>query len=669
MNNIRLDREHQGRAWLQHACAMLAVVALLEGTAGSAAHAAPALAAWQSIGPAPPAIEAAIVADSASGTIYVASTGGGVLRSTNGGASFQAVNAGLDALSITAMVMDPRSPDVVYVSTLSDVFKTTDGGTSWHATHGPPGVVTFAIDPTNPDVIYTGSSPNGGVGKTTDGGDTWTAASNGMGVPAVFALAIKPDQPDVVFAGTAGFGAFRSTDAGATWQPLEIDSTVWSLLVDPADTTVVFAGSNGSGVLVSHDAGETFAQIGSPAVGVVLALARSGLDLYAGTAAAGVSVSSDDGVTWRSTGVSNGLALTLSTDATGSVYLGTNFDGAFVHRAVPAAGETDSFREANWRPLAWPQLRQCACQNGHAIAIDPEDHRHVFLSTNDGGLLVTRDGGRTWQDGGTQGLYARAPRGIAFDPQDARHVYVGAFTGSGFFRSADNGRHWELSRFGSDTVYTTGVAVDATDHSVYVATFNGDGVWKSTDFGETFTRIDRAPDAPPGVYLGLTGRGITADPHNSGTVYVAATRGSSAGIWRSQDAGATWTRVDPTRTLSVTVDPTDSHIVYAATPEPAVLKSIDGGASFSVKNAGLTTTFQTSRTGSVQVNPLQPNILYVGTEGGGVYKSRDAGESWSPVNAGLDDPNVYGLALDPEAPDVLYAATARSLYRTASGGE
>jgi photosystem II stability/assembly factor-like uncharacterized protein len=662
-----------GNAWLgrlhRTGAALIAVPAFVVGFACGPAQAAVDSAAWQSVGPAPPAIEAAIVADPATHTIYIASTGGGVLKSTNEGASFKPVNTGLDALSITAMAMDPRDSDVVYVSTLSDVYKTTDGGASWHKTNGPAGVVTFAMDPSNPDVIYSGSSPNGGVNKTTNGGLTWAAASNGIGVPAVFALAIKPGEPNVVFAGTAGFGAFRSTDGGSTWQPLSIDSTVWSLLVDPVDDDVVYAGSNGTGVYASRDGGKTFARVGAPDVGVVLALARSGPYLYAGTATGGVSVSSDSGATWRNTGVSAGLGLVLSTDSTGAVYAGTNFDGAFVHRALPVPPGATEFSQSNWRRLGWNVLSKCACQNGHALSVDPGDHRHVFLTTNDGGLLVTRDGGKTWRDGGKNGLFSRAPRGIAFDPQDPQRVYVGGFTSMGFFKSDDNGEHWQLRQFGSNAIYTTGVSVDAANHAVFVATLNGEGVWKSTDFGDTFTRVDRAPGAPPNTYLGLAGRGITADPRISGTVYVAASRGKSAGIWRSQDGGATFVRVNGTPTLSITVDPADSNVVYAATPASGVLKSIDGGTSFNVKSAGLPTNVQTSRAGSVQVNPLNPNVLYVGTEGGGVFKSMDAAESWSPVSDGLDDPNVYGLVLDPQSPDVVYAATARSVFRTTTSGQ
>ena len=121
-----------------------------------------------------------------------------------------------------------------------------------------------------------------------------------------------------------------------------------------------------------------------------------------------------------------------------------------------------------------------------------------------------------------------------------------AHSGVGLFKSVDNGKHWSRRSFGSgNQIYTIAVAVDPVDHSVYVGDrCSADGIWKSTDYGDTFTRIDRAPDAPPGEFLDLSGRGIAVDPNNHNTVYFAD-RGT--GIWRSQDAGASWINVDPTR--------------------------------------------------------------------------------------------------------------------------
>jgi photosystem II stability/assembly factor-like uncharacterized protein len=619
------------------------------------------LHSWKAIGPAPPAIEAAIAAHAQSHTVYIASLGGGVLKSTDGGISFGAINNGLDSMVVASLAMAPNDPNLVYVGTSTGIYKTVDGGATWNITGEFRLPLALIMDPSNPNILYAGY--NAGLGlnlmKTIDGGDTWLPASDGIGNPPVFSLAINPNNSNVVYAGTAGEGAFKSTDGGISWTPIDIDSTVWSMLVDPNDGNVVYAGSNGNGVFKSTNGGASFVRIGSPTVGVILALARSGNQLYAGTASQGISVSNDGGVTWTNTGISDGLGLALSVDGSGAVYAGTNFDGAF-QRPAPTTNSGDSFPySATWRRLAWRQLSACKCQDGHALAIDPSDHNHVFLSTNDGGLLATDDGGRTWKDGGVNGLVSRAPRGVAFDPQQPKRVYAGSFTGGGFFKSEDHGKHWARRLFGGGQIYVAGVAVDPVDHSIYISTFrSGDGIWKSIDYGETFTRIDRAPDAAPDEFLFLSGRGIVVDPHDHRTVYFAG----SSGIWRSQDAGASWINVDETPVLSVTPDPTYSNIVYAGA-NPGVLKSTDGGASFSPKSVGLPEDTQTSRTGSVQVDPNRPNVLYVGTEGAGVFKSIDGAENWFPLNTGLDDQNVFGLAMDPSSPGILYASTSSSVYK------
>src|SRR6266852_365020 len=68
--------------------------------------------AWKSVGPAPPSIPAAIAAHAPSHTIYIGSLGGGVLKSTDGGATFTAFNNGVSP-TVTSMVMDPNDPNVV----------------------------------------------------------------------------------------------------------------------------------------------------------------------------------------------------------------------------------------------------------------------------------------------------------------------------------------------------------------------------------------------------------------------------------------------------------------------------------------------------------------------------------------------------------------------------
>ena len=375
--------------------------------------------AWHSVGPAPPAIEAAVASDPASHTLYVAALGGGVYKSTDDGATFASVSNELgDDAMVRSLVMNPRNPNILY----ADGAKTVDGGAHWFgsAIYG----VTMIIDPNNPKILYAGDAPSGGIYKSTDGGQTSFPADIGLGLGATFALTIDPHNSNVLYAGTLGGGAYKSTNGAASWKRLKIDTAVGAMLVDPDNSNIVYAGTNGHGVFKSTNAGASFARVGSPKVGVILALAKSGQTLYAGTATQGLSESNDGGKTWINTGLTQGSVIVLSVDSAGSVLAGTNFDGAFIHRVS----------DTRWQRLAWNKLKQCACQNGHAIAVDPGDSNHVFYTTN-GPMLETRDGGLHWHEGGTNGLTALTIRGVAFDPRDPRRVYAGSFEAGGLFSS------------------------------------------------------------------------------------------------------------------------------------------------------------------------------------------------------------------------------------------
>lgn len=611
---------------------------------------------WVAIGPAPPAVEAPVAVHAASGTIYVASLGGGVLKSTDWGATFVARNNGLPTLALASMAMAPDNPDILYVGSFdAGIFKSTDGGANWSATGERSNApLTMAIDPLDPNTVYIGVNGNGGAGavrKTVDGGASWTVASAGLPNVAVFSLSIDRRDTRAIYAGATGGGAFKSTDGGATWKALAVETTVHSVLADPDDSSRVYAGGNGGGLYVSRDAGASFTPLKMPGDGVVLSIAKHRSMLYAGTASTGLWVSPDEGISWFASTVTGGTVLSLSVDANGGVHAGTGHRGAY---SAPAGGIL-------FQPIAASNLLSCLCQNVYGISVSPTDSQFLLVASNDGGMIESRDGGTTWGDAGKSGLTARAPRPAAFDPLDTSRIYAGSFTGSGFFRSTDGGITWTRRDFGPATIHTTNVAVDPADRAVYVSTLQNGGVWKSSDLGETFQRVDR--QVAGGAFLNLNGRGIGVDPGRAGVVFHAGT----TGVWRTLDAAATWARVSTVGSLSVTVDPTDSRIVYVGTQTAGVLKSTDGGTTFAPSNTGLT-ELRTSRGGKVVLHRSNPRILFVGTEGAGVFRSDDAGASWRAVNGGLGNPVVLALSMDPGNASTLYAGTPTGIYRTTSGG-
>ena len=106
-------------------------------------------AGWRSVGPAPGAIAAAIVADAASHTVYISAISGPLLKSTDGGATFATVES-FPPIGSTSLAMDPQDPNVVYAA----FFKTTDGGVTWSDLPIGLGFSTV-IDPTDSSVLYT----------------------------------------------------------------------------------------------------------------------------------------------------------------------------------------------------------------------------------------------------------------------------------------------------------------------------------------------------------------------------------------------------------------------------------------------------------------------------------------------------------------------------------
>ena len=120
---------------------------------------------------------------------------------------------------------------------------------------------------------------------------------------------------------------------------------------------------------------------------------------------------------------------------------------------------------------------------------------------------------------------------------------------------------------------------------------------------------------------------------------------------------------------AIVVHTTDPDIAYVMTSpyesETAIgiYKTTDGGEHWSAANHGLGDL----NTNDLQLDPLDPNILYVATDGG-VDKTIDGAQTWEPSTTGLPKGPVYDLALDPINSLVLYAATTNGVYKTKDGG-
>lgn len=164
------------------------------------------------------------------GTIYGLSSDRKILKSTDGGTNWSPVNSGLPAdaggrYGITSLAIDPQNPTTLYAGNAlpgGGVFKTTDGGASWNAVNfGPPdgGVIALAINPQDPGTIYASTwwnrvfPNNSGMLKSTDGGTNWMAVNSGLTTLSVSTLATDTQSPGTVYAGTSDGSVFAMTFA------------------------------------------------------------------------------------------------------------------------------------------------------------------------------------------------------------------------------------------------------------------------------------------------------------------------------------------------------------------------------------------------------------------------------------------------------------------------
>jgi len=354
---------------------------LYAGTAGGVFKSMDGGASWSGIG----LINvSALAIDPLTPTTVYAGTGtfdmgalGGVFKSTDGGVSWNATGS-LTGI-VWSLAIDPLTPTTVYAGTLGydsfdtepgslgGVYKSTDGGASWNAvalidpgpfTYCSPcgGVSALAIDPLTPTTISgvtaamtvyfdDGSflyTVPGYVLKSTDGGASWS-----RGLSNVSALAIDPLTPNTLYAGVYDEAAndsavYKSTDGGASWNATGLTGVVGvlSLAIDPLTPATLYTGTYG-GVYKSTDGGASWNAIGPTGVGGVLVLAidPTPTTLYAGTGTSGVYKSTNSGVDWRPTGpITWSHVSSVSVNPTSVVGGSPSIGMVTLNAAAPAGG-------------------------------------------------------------------------------------------------------------------------------------------------------------------------------------------------------------------------------------------------------------------------------------------------------------------------------------------
>jgi photosystem II stability/assembly factor-like uncharacterized protein len=342
-----------------------------------------------------------------------------------------------------------------------------------------------------------------------------------------------------------------------------------------------------------------------------------------------------------------------------------------------------------WLPVADGQV---ATGSVGALAVSESDPNVVYAGMGEAcirgnaspgdGVYKSTDAGRTWKHIGleqTQQIGA-----VVVNPRNPNIVFVAAlghqFASNeerGVYRSLDGGATWKQVLTRGPKAGAVEIVMDANNSNVLYASFwevyrtpyslesggPNSGLWKSTDGGETWRDLSHANGMPRGI-LGKIG--ITVSPANSDRLW-AIVEADDGGVYRSDNGGASWTRVNQQRDLRqrawyythIYADPKNADEVYVL--NTGVYRSNDGGRTYS--------TIQTPHGDNhdLWIDPNDPNRM-IESNDGGANISTTGGRVWTSEN-NQPTAQFYRVALDNDFPYHAYGAQQdNTTVRTATRG-
>ena len=583
-------------------------------------------------------------------------------------------------------------------------------------TNPGPGAGTYfmsiAIHPQDSDLFYIGGDIEGPF-LSIDGGNSYrrvpgnlAGGNHSANVYAAQQFVFDPSNPNRVYMTSWG-GLYRTEDTGQTWSRLPVDPgeeafglSIATVAVSPNDSSLILAGigdveSNGDGtsaIYRSNDDGASFEKVaeglfaGSEiAVHTIVFRSDSPDQVFAATGE-GIAFSADGGLTWelRNNGLPTGsggtpsMAQSLVEVTDGDAFILFTSLRTQSHQEFIAGGVFRSRDEGqSWTDITGdlPRVQEEDGPLAHSywrLEVDPSEPNVAYVGTQ-------RDSDFAYDQ---FGLF-KTSNALVANPESVSWRYLWDASQEPF-ASTDFG--WLEPGWWND-LHVSFLAASPSNPNILIA--GGEHVFKSTDKGETWTeaysqRVSPTTWAGRGIEV-MEAFDVAVDPNNPDRWWVGY---DDMGLFRTDDAGLTFLRLDPTqRSLELgdsdcacflVTDPDDSNILYVGRNQGEndldiewafgnVWKTEDSGGSWTQLGADI--LGGNSGEGGRPLLHLLPGgdssrrTLLAAIYSVGLFRTEDSGASWSGSSSGLNAEHVkpiWSLANHPDSAEIVYAGISHS---------